>query len=1432
MKKLFIILALFLTAAAAKAQILGSDRVPQLFGGGFYQFKGHLQVDQSILFNTSDTNFVPLRPALIYRTADSALYYYNKSKWNKVLITGKALTTESDPSVSAVIKNATVADTTRWGKIFVDSIRRKGSTDSIFYYANGVETFAFKDNNPVITGKVDSVRKKNGTDSVFFYANGTGTFAFKDSAGGGSVGEVATMTNQGTGSGVFQQKVGTEFRLRSLRSPDANLTVTQNFNDIQLTVKPFLDSIRRRADSVFFYKNNTETFAYKDSSTPAISGEANTASNVGSGTGVWKEKSGVDLRFKSLSSLSPILTITGGTNDIQFDITSSVVLVTESQLNGVMTPSTSVRYYMTDLGKEGYWRYVPSDSSVENGGTIIASSNLHRFHRIYDYAVDPRWFGATADGTSTTSPGTDDAAAINAALAAAKETDLVWLRGGKGYRLSSSVNVNNTRPLKVDATVYVDVGITGFVVEGFRQVFDAGSAYILGRNTGAADSAAYAAYTGIGVYAKNCDKCIIETNNVRNFRVGVRLAGESVTTPKGTQYTYLSFNQIRDNYIQIELTTIGTTDGVPPTDRGNWCNGNVIFGKGGELGGGLVAGAGGTFGIKIGRQTGFSDSAIDSDQDDPFNGNFFYNVSPEGVLWGIYAQQAENNEFSGRIEGGAVGVNKEFFLQESTDNGGSAYNNALRFPAIIEEYFYPGGYGVNTNVPYGLIADAVNGTKAGSITLPGPSGSRFFNISAWESTSALASTDFPSLVLHGQTGVNDYRYLGRIIRPSISLDARIPLELKDTTLAVDYTVNNYTDRVYMNAAVTRTVTLPSPVSWRHREIAITNIGTATVNIGGTLNSTTTTSLAPGESGIFSDRNGTDWVDITKKIGGGGGGGITGFAAPGAGDANGGTVSGSNAILHYATNSTPGMVKLQQAFDSLLTRTIDIKGTGFNAYTLVGRQNGFSVDDVNGTANPTSSTLTNYNWGSGGSTRNIYFSFGKTGVTSMGFGNNGRDLIVGTEKNINGIIFRNTIGFASADLDSVNFTGTNLMKIFPSGNVLIKAAASGVAYADPGVKLEVDGQARFNGTVLLRAGTTGAGTAPLKFNSASDTTSVLEVGALEAKGDFLYWSAITSAVRRPIATSANTMTFTNKTWQGSAIGINYGGTGATTATAALNNLLPSQSGNAGEFLQTDGAGNVSWQPGAGGGSNWVNTGSDLYRNSKVSIGTSTAPTARLMLGVGGTGGTTNSAPLKFIGSNGLQTVSEHGAVQYDSTNLYIDVSKPTLQRQTIVTNSNTVILTNKTWNGNAIGTSYINGTAPDDDYTLGTTGVINGAQWVRNEGGFKVYNAITTQSAAETIATLALPQNKVMEVEVILMGKNNSNTNIWKERRLLTYSTTSGSSTLKQNTLVSGYTSDFTPANVSFSAGGSLTLTISVSSVTTEQVNWTCYIKIRENFVTE
>lgn len=53
----------------------------------------------------------------------------------------------------------------------------------------------------------------------------------------------------------------------------------------------------------------------------------------------------------------------------------------------------------------------------------------------------------------------------------------------------------------------------------------------------------------------------------------------------------------------------------------------------------------------------------------------------------------------------------------------------------------------------------------------------------------------------------------------------------------------------------------------------------------------------------------------------------------------------------------------------------------------------------------------------------------------------------------------------------------------------------------------------------------------------------------------------------------------------------GGTGQTTANAALNALLPNQSGNSGKFLTTNGT-DASWAT-AGGGGGGSSAGSNIY-----------------------------------------------------------------------------------------------------------------------------------------------------------------------------------------------------------------------------------------------
>lgn len=81
-----------------------------------------------------------------------------------------------------------------------------------------------------------------------------------------------------------------------------------------------------------------------------------------------------------------------------------VLLKTLAALRLETAPLTTVRYYMTDSGKEGHWWYDSSDTTTaDNTGLVLVSTNGKRFKRIYDNVnVDVKWFDLLGNGTNET----------------------------------------------------------------------------------------------------------------------------------------------------------------------------------------------------------------------------------------------------------------------------------------------------------------------------------------------------------------------------------------------------------------------------------------------------------------------------------------------------------------------------------------------------------------------------------------------------------------------------------------------------------------------------------------------------------------------------------------------------------------------------------------------------------------------------------------------------------------------------------------------------------------------------------------------------------------------------------------------------------------------------------------------------------------------
>lgn len=85
--------------------------------------------------------------------------------------------------------------------------------------------------------------------------------------------------------------------------------------------------------------------------------------------------------------------------------------ITLTQLRAMTNTPDSERYFLTDLGMEGLFRYDPADSTAsDNTGTIVVTAGGARVKRIFSGPLNVMWFGATGNGQ------TDDASALQRAV--------------------------------------------------------------------------------------------------------------------------------------------------------------------------------------------------------------------------------------------------------------------------------------------------------------------------------------------------------------------------------------------------------------------------------------------------------------------------------------------------------------------------------------------------------------------------------------------------------------------------------------------------------------------------------------------------------------------------------------------------------------------------------------------------------------------------------------------------------------------------------------------------------------------------------------------------------------------------------------------------------------------------------------------------------
>ncbi len=245
---------------------------------------------------------------------------------------------------------------------------------------------------------------------------------------GGGGGEVNTASNVGAGDGVFKQKTGVDLEFKSLIG-GTNVTITNNANDLTIDATGGSGEVNTASnvgtgEDVFKQKVGVDlefktlTAGANITLTPGVSdltitstdtGEDNTASNVGAGDGVFKQKTGVDLEFKTLIGGTNV-TITNNTNNLTIDASGGggsyfkdSVIITSNSNNfnsGTPTDIPLMTYTITQDGDYILYAVVNSNPDQDegfdiyyavNGVTVSDSIVRQEFKKNKDVSIQGTW---------------------------------------------------------------------------------------------------------------------------------------------------------------------------------------------------------------------------------------------------------------------------------------------------------------------------------------------------------------------------------------------------------------------------------------------------------------------------------------------------------------------------------------------------------------------------------------------------------------------------------------------------------------------------------------------------------------------------------------------------------------------------------------------------------------------------------------------------------------------------------------------------------------------------------------------------------------------------------------------------------------------------------------------------------------------------------
>lgn len=927
--------------------------------------------------------------------------------------------------------------------------------------------------------------------------------------------------------------------------------------------------------------------------------------NLGvSGARVFAVKSGANLQFRRLIQGTNV-TIVENANDITISASgiggggSNAINATVSELATMGSPDLTKPYYITDKGREGLFYYDPTDTTTPaygNGITIV--NGTKRWKRSYVGALQLSWFDTATpfvnakpdyfldDGVMT---GTNNTPALNNMKNAASANEPMEI--GYGNWLFSTVPDEWTNSKTLNLTIkgstyhpgidFIRMTPTGggiskhhrFNHEGRSTAIEGLVSPTLSRYTSNTNPD-YDSFTGNFVTITDTSKKLVKLNFVTGFKNAIEIVGNA----DGSQENKIEFTWLYNNACGIRMTS---ADGTSYVDK-NYC-------KGGRISGG--------YGVIMDGYQAYVNPSNSSPE--PYNGAFrsneFHNILFEQLENGIELKGdcTETQFIHCTIEGGtATGIwGNVIFLRTNTSDtpianaGNYCRNTSFIGCAVLDDaYFIEGGR--NTQIVNTPIWTNGGNTYAGDNAYTDNSG-KLYVTSHINTTTAqsVLPTSVDHIVLVGTPKPKSQYGSFRLnnVQKTLSYDGVYQAVSGDTTL------NPPTGYIRVNAgSPALSLTIENNQIFDGQTFWLEQLSSNTVQIRRQSDSVVVMPTSQITStGLY----------LIKSAGGSGT-----FTATKMGAAGGGT---GDVISDIATSVTGQLALYNGTTGKHITNNTGLNGFLKATAGVVSGQSGINISDINAT----------------GGTSTSFLRKDGTWATPAGGGGGGSYTFSTGLSEVSGVVTNNLVtGIAG------NQTVTGSLS--SGGDLILRSTAHATK-----------GQIVAQDTIELRANSTAANTAPLKFFTGSLMT-LTEIGAMEYNGTDLYF---TNAIdgRQKICTATNNVVLTNKTWNGVAISPSFGGTGltsyvvgdiiyasgtttlakraavatgnvlisqgvgtapiwgkvgltthvsgtlpianggtnATTANAAINNLLPPQS-VADTVLVSDGT-NTSWQTNLGG-----------------------------------------------------------------------------------------------------------------------------------------------------------------------------------------------------------------------------------------------------------